>query len=77
MIVFKLTSKDDSKNYYSFSAVGLSGIIVIDRNTSKTNFAKIDGCLKDDEKEKAMLLYIAQKKIKAMNFPEQCVYATH
>ena len=44
---------------------------------AKRAFEEVDGLAKDDEKEKAMLLYIAQKKIKAMDFPDRCIYATH
>ena len=77
MIEFKLKSTDGSKIYYNFSGVGLYGIVVIDKETSEIAFVEVNGHYKNNEKEKAMLLYIAQKKIKSMNFPETCVYATH
>ncbi len=77
MIAFKLTLRKGSKIYYSFSAAGLSGIIVIDTETSKISFSEIEGFLKTDEKEKEQMLYIAKKKIISMNFPESCIYATH
>lgn len=77
MIVFKLTSKNDSKNYYSFFGVGLDGIIVIDTNSSEISFVEVNGHYKNDEKEKEKLLYIAKKKITSMDFPDRCMYATH
>ena len=77
MIEFKLKSTDGSKIYYNFSGVGLYGILVINKETSDISFVEVNGRYKNDEKEKAKLLYIAQKKIKSMNFPETCVYATH
>lgn len=77
MIIFKLKSTDNSKHYYSFSGAGLYGIIVIDKETSEIAFVEINGHYKNDEREKNILLYVAQKKIKEMNFPESCVYATH
>ena len=75
MIIFKLKSTDGSNFYYRFSGVGLYGILVIDKETSEISFVEVDGHCKNDEKAK--LLYIAQEKNKAMNFPERCIYATH
>ncbi len=77
MIVFKLRSRDNSKNYYSFSGAGLYGIIVIDTISSEISFIEINGLYQNDEKEKERLLYIAKKKISSMNYPDQCIYATH
>ena len=77
MIEFKLILKEESKIYYKFSAVGLNGEFVIDSKTSKISFIEVDGFLKDNEKEKSDLLYIAKKKIIENNFPESCIYATH
>ena len=77
MIIFKLKSTDGSNFYYSFSGVGLYGILVINKENSEISFVEVNGHYKSCEKEKAELLYIAQEKIKAMNFPERCIYATH
>jgi hypothetical protein len=77
MIVFKQTSKDGSKICYSFSATGLFGTVIINKETSEIAFVEIKGQYQSDEKEKEQLLYIAKKKITSMNFPERCIYATH
>ncbi|MBR4489186.1 MAG: hypothetical protein IKO57_07225 [Treponema sp.] len=75
MITFKLISRNGSKNFYKFSAAGLCGIILIDIETFEIGFNKVNGFLKDNEKEK--LLYIAKRKLTEMHFPESCIYATH
>lgn len=77
MIEFKLTSRDGSKSYYKFAGTGLHGIIVIDTITLESDFSEVDGFLKDNEQEKQKLLYIARRKLKSLDFPESCIYATH
>lgn len=52
MITFKLTSKNGSKNYYSFSTMGLSGSLIIDSVSFEIEFVELSGFLKDNEKEK-------------------------
>lgn len=75
MIVFKKTSEKDSKIYYDFSTVGLSGNIVIDKESLEVVFIKIEGRYKDDAKEKERLLYIASKNLKEKKYPERYTYA--
>lgn len=75
MIVFKKTSEKGSKIYYDFSTIGLSGNIVIDKESLVVDFVKTEGKYKDDAREKEKLLYIATKNLKEKKYPEKYTYA--
>lgn len=77
MITFKLTSKNGSKNYYSFSTMGLSGSLIIDSVSFEIEFVELSGFLKDNEKEKDKFLYLAKKTLQDKHFPSYFVFATH
>lgn len=77
MIELKLKQKDKSIYYYKFSAVGLYGVLIINRDTEEISFQEIDGFCKDDEKEKEIVLYRCLKAIKNYDFADRCMWASH
>lgn len=77
MIVFKQISKDGSNYSYSFSAVGMEGLLIINSNSFITKIINIKGQYSNDEKEINKLLTIASTKLQLEKLPEHCIYATH
>lgn len=74
MIKFLKISKKGSKYFYNFECLGISGILSIDENTNAINIVSSDGLLKNNEKSKKELLYIASKLIDE-KFPQSFLYA--
>ena len=77
MIVFKQISKDGSNYSYSFSAVGMEGVLIINSDSFVAKIIDITGQYANDEKEINNLLFIASKKLQSEKLPERCIYATH
>lgn len=77
MVIFKLTSKQGSKNYYNFSAAGLSGSFSIHTTSYEIKILTLIGHYSEDKKEINRLLYIAKSKLTELKFPDSCIYATH
>lgn len=77
MIVFKQISKDGSNYSYSFSAVGMEGVLIINSDSFVAKIIDITGQYSNDEKEINNLLFIASKKLQSEKLPERYIYATH
>ena len=77
MIVFKQISKDGSNYSYSFSAVGMEGVLIINSDSFVAKIIDITGQYSNDEKEINNLLFIASKKLQSEKLPEHCIYASH
>ncbi|CAM4311234.1 hypothetical protein TRPE111910_11870 [Treponema peruense] len=77
MMTFKKISENGSKISYKVSAVGIDGIIVIDKDSDEIYFDSVSGFLSDSETEKNNILYHASKRIRDCNFADKVIYATH
>ncbi len=77
MITFKLVSTSDSKLYYKIAGVEMIGIVWIDKDTLEMGVSKVESSHQPTEKDIQYVFYIARKKLKEMNFPDRCIYATH
>ena len=80
MTKYKRLTKNGSKIIYSFETLDGTGTFSIDENDFSVTLLTTKCYLKNkemDEKTLKKVLYYGAKKIKELNFPENCIYATH